>query len=233
VRCVSGVRLRSWRPSRRTLHRNAVALVIALVAAGVAALLIAREPERISLGSQRRMLSVLFADLQDFTPFAERSDPDQVSRVVAEFLEAMTAVIFEHGGTVDKFIGDSVMALWNAPLDDSQHASHACQAALAMQAALDALGERWEADGLPRQRMRIGVHTGLASVGNMGAPRRFAYTAIGDTVNVAARLEPLNATYGTRICVSEASFEAAGGRARWLVRWLDRVAVKGRAATRS
>ncbi len=189
---------------------------------------IARDPDRVRMGGERRTITVLFTDLKGFTTFSEAVDPVLLSRVITEYLDAMTEVVFRYGGTVDKFIGDAVMAFWNAPLDDPDHAVHACQAALDMQAALRRLGDRWEAEGLPRQRMRIGIHTGPASVGNMGTSQRFAYTALGDTVNLGARLEPLNNEYGTWVCVSQATLDAAGGRDQFLVRFLDLVAVKGK-----
>ena len=189
---------------------------------------IARDPDRVRMGGERRTLTVLFTDLKGFTSFSESVAPELLSRVITEYLQAMTRVVFQHQGTVDKFIGDAVMAFWNAPLDDPDHALHACEAALDMQAALAALGDRWEAEGLPRQRMRIGVHTGTASVGNMGTSERFAYTALGDTVNLAARLEPLNNEYGTWICISQETLEAAGGTQRFLARFLDLVSVKGK-----
>ncbi len=129
---------------------------------------------------------------------------------MTEYLAEMTSVVFDHGGTVDKFIGDSVMAFWNAPLDDAEHARYACESALAMQVALQKLNARWTEEGMATQRMRIGINTGPVSVGNMGTRQRFAYTAVGDSVNLAARLEPLNDEYGTRICVSQATVDAAG-----------------------
>ncbi len=189
---------------------------------------IARNPARLHLGGERREITVLFADLRGFTTFAEGVEPEVLSHVMTEYLDAMTGVIFAHGGTLDKFIGDAVMAFWNAPLDDAEHAQHAAIAALEMQTALAQLGERWQARGLRRHRMRIGIHTGPASVGNMGSSRRFAYTALGDAVNVAARLEPLNDAYGTDICLSERALAAAGGRQVLLVRSLGPVVLKGR-----
>lgn len=191
---------------------------------------IARDPDRVRLGGERRTISVLFSDLKGFTTFSETVEPEVLSQVITEYLDGMTAVVFRHGGTVDKFIGDAVMAFWNAPLDDPDHARHACEAALDMQAALRDLGDQWQARGLPRQRMRIGVNTGPVSVGNMGTTQRFAYTAFGDTVNLGARLEPLNNEYGTWTCLSQATLDAAGGPDRFLVRFLDLVAVKGKTA---
>ncbi|MBV9327511.1 MAG: adenylate/guanylate cyclase domain-containing protein, partial [Chloroflexi bacterium] len=189
---------------------------------------IGRHPQRVRLGGERRTITVLFTDLKGFTSFSETLDPEVLSRVLAEYLDAMSSVVFQFGGTLDKFVGDAVMAFWNAPLDDVDHAWHACQAALEMQAELSRLSDRWEAEGLARQQMRIGIHTGAASVGNMGSTRRFAYTAVGDTVNLAARLEPLNNEYGTRTCISQATFDAAQGHTPLLVRHLDLVAVKGK-----
>jgi adenylate cyclase len=209
-------------------HARSLVRALASVTPPSVAHEIARDPDRVRLGGERRTITVLFTDLFGFTSFSESVAPEVLSRVITEYLQAMTQVVFSHQGTLDKFIGDAVMAFWNAPLDDPDHAVHACAAALDMQAALSALSDRWEAQGLPRQRMRIGIHTGIASVGNMGTSWRFAYTALGDTVNLAARLEPLNNEYGTWICVSQETLDAAGGRQRFLVRFLDLVSVKGK-----
>jgi adenylate cyclase len=189
---------------------------------------IARDPTRVTLGGERRTVTVLFADLKGFTSFSESVEPEIVSHVMTDFLGAMTEVIFRHGGTVDKFIGDAVMALWNAPLDDPEHARHACDAALDMHAALAELGAQWEKEGLPRQHMRIGINTGPASVGNMGTRQRFAYTALGDTINLGARLEPLNGHYGTSVCISRTTLDTSNAYDRYLVRFLDLVDVKGK-----
>jgi|SRR5579859_5069158 len=189
---------------------------------------IGRNPERVRMGGERRVITVLFTDLKGFTSFSETIDPDVLSQVITDYLDAMTTVVFNLGGTLDKFIGDAVMAFWNAPLDDSDHAWHACQAAIEMQAALRRLSDGWQAAGLARQQMRIGINTGPASVGNMGSSRRFAYTALGDAVNLAARLEPLNNEYGTSICISQNTLDAINDRDNWLVRHLDLVAVKGK-----
>ena len=189
---------------------------------------IGRNPDRVRMGGERRVISVLFTDLKGFTSFSETVEPEVLSRVITEYLDAMTAVVFEYGGTLDKFVGDAVMAIWNAPLDDPDHARHACEAAIEMQAALARLSDRWEAAGLPRQSMRIGINTGPASVGNMGSSRRFAYTALGDAVNLAARLEPLNNEYGTSICISQSTLDALREQDVFLVRHLDLVVVKGK-----
>jgi adenylate cyclase len=189
---------------------------------------IGRNPERVRIGGERRVVSVLFTDLRDFTGYSEQVDPEVLTRILTEYLDAMTQIVFALGGTLDKFIGDAVMAFWNAPLDDPRHAWHACQAAIRMQAELARLSDRWEAEGLARQTMRVGINTGVASVGNMGSTRRFAYTAVGDAVNLAARLEPLNNEYGTSICISQSTLDAANASQDFLVRYLDLVAVKGK-----
>lgn len=186
-------------------------LVRTLVARGVPA-----EP-----GGQWRPLTLMFMDLAGFTGLAERLG-DRVVPVLATYLETMSREIMAAGGTVDKFIGDGIMAFWNAPADDGDHAVHACRAALACQAALaDFTGE---AAGLGA---RIGLNTGTVLVGNIGSAERLNYTAVGDPVNVAARLEPLNKRYGTGILLSKDTSRAAG--AAIVTRRLDTVAVYGRA----
>jgi adenylate cyclase len=226
--CVPLVGMLAYRVGTEQQRASALQTALASVIPPSVAREIARDPDRVRLGGERRTITVLFTDLKSFTAFSETVPPELLSRVITDYLDAMTGVVFRHGGTVDKFIGDAVMALWNAPLDDPEHARHACEAALEMQSALARLGDRWEAEGLPRQFMRIGVNTGPASVGNMGTSRRFAYTALGDTVNLGARLEPLNTAYGTSICISQTTLEAAGGYDRFLTRFLDLVEVKGK-----
>jgi adenylate cyclase len=218
----------AYRVGLEQRHSRAMQTALASVIPPSVAQEIARDPDRVRMGGERRTLTVLFTDLKGFTSFSEGVDPEILGHVIGQYLDAMTSVVFQHGGTLDKFIGDAVMAFWNAPLDEPEHARKACRAALDMQAALERLSDEWQAQGLPRQYMRIGINTGPASVGNMGSSRRFAYTALGDAVNLAARLEPLNNEYGTRICVSQATLDAAGGRQDFVVRYLDLVAVKGK-----
>jgi adenylate cyclase len=188
---------------------------------------IARNPDQVKLGGERRAVSVLFTDLKGFTSFSESVEPEVLSRVITQYLNAMTKVVFDSQGTVDKYIGDAVMAFWNAPQDQPDHARRACLTALEMQRTLARLSDDWQQEGLPRQYMRIGVNTGLVSVGNMGSALRMSYTALGDSVNLGARLEPLNNEYGTSICISEFTLAAAG--AGLCARYLDLVAVKGKA----
>jgi adenylate cyclase len=212
-------------------QRQARALQSALAAAipPSVAQEIARNPERVRIGGERRVLTIVFTDIKGFTSFSETIEPEVLGRIITEYLDAMTGVVFRFGGTLDKFVGDAVMAFWNAPLDDAEHAWHACQAALEMQAALARLSDRWSLEGLGRQSMRVGINTGPVSVGNMGSSQRFAYTAVGDAVNLASRLESLNDEYGTGICLSQNTLDAVGHhRETLLIRRLDLVRVKGK-----
>lgn len=184
-------------------------------------------PEKLTLGGENRELTLLFTDLAGFTSLSESLEPRSAADLLNRYFTAMNQVIFDYGGTIDKFIGDAVMAFWNAPLADPLHALHAAQAACAMQAAMASLNSELSADGLPELRMRIGVHTGTALVGNIGsAIGRLSYTAIGDTVNLASRLEGANKAYGTHILLSESTAQQLQGCIA--LRAVDRVCVKGR-----
>jgi adenylate cyclase len=156
------------------------------------------------LGGVRREVTILFTDVTNFTGIAEAADPDSLMRQTSRHLAALTDAFHVEGGTVDKFIGDSVMVFWNAPHLQSDHVERACRAALAAKAASDALNIQLEAEGLPPFAVRLGMHFGDAVVGNVGSAERMNYTALGNSVNPAARLEGLNKEYGTTILVSEA-----------------------------
>ncbi len=175
--------------------------------------------------SETRELTVLFADIRGFTAMAEKMEPQDLREYLNEFLTAMTEVIHAHRGTVDKYIGDAVMAFWGAPLEDPAHADHAVEAALAMQLEAQQLSRRFEARGLPPLVVGIGVNTGMVRVGEMGSKLRRAYTVIGDAVNLAARLQGLTKRYAAQVIVGEATVrrcvqERFGA--------LDRVTVAGR-----
>jgi adenylate cyclase len=178
------------------------------------------------LGGTMRELTVQFCDIAGFTTLSETISPWQVVDYLAEYLQAMSAAIRANAGTIDKFVGDGILALYNAPHEVADHAAHACQASLEAVYRLDRLRTRWIAEGRPVFDIRIGLNTGEALVGNIGTPDRFAYTAVGDAVNLASRLEGLNKVYGTRILASAAVRAAAGPGFEW--RCLDRVAVLGR-----
>jgi adenylate cyclase len=181
---------------------------------------------RIALGGERRELTVLFCDLAHFTVMCETMAPERVADVVNVYANEMTRTIMAHGGTVDKFIGDAVMAFWGAPLPDADHASRAVDAAEAMREAMRQAQPRFDALGAPGLALRIGIHSGPAIVGNMGSDLRFEYTALGDTVNLASRLEGANKAYGTTILLSGAT--AAKLPPRQHVRRIDRIRVKGK-----
>jgi adenylate cyclase len=183
---------------------------------------IVADPGRLKLGGERRAVSVLFCDLAGFTTISERMSPEAVVELLTRYLTAVTRVVIDSGGTVVKYLGDGMMALWGAPLDDPDHARHACESAIAMQAALAALN----AELATPLSMRVGVHSGDAVVGNMGSDTRFDYTATGDTVNLASRLEGVNKLYGTGILVSDATVRLAGDAVRF--RRVDLVRVKGK-----
>jgi adenylate cyclase len=183
-------------------------------------------PELLKLGGTRREISVLFSDLAGFTSLSEKLTPDAVGQVVNTYLNAMTHVVMKHGGTVDKFIGDAVMAFWGAPLEDHAHALHAVHAAIEMQEQMDALQPRFAALGVDNLKLRIGINSGPAIVGNMGSDLRFDYTAIGDTVNLASRLEGANKAYGTPILIAESTAREVSKQVP--LRQVDRVRVKGK-----
>ncbi len=188
---------------------------------------LAAHPERLRLGGEHRELSVMFTDLANFTTLAEVLEPDRAADLLNRYLTEMNQIIFRHSGTIDKFIGDGIMAFWNAPLEDKLHAQHAVQSAIEMQAAMDALRKQLAAEGFPEIRMRIGVHTGVALVGNMGsAIGRLSYTAIGDSINLTARLEGANKEYGTEILLTAATAGKLDGSI--VLRRVDLVKVKGK-----
>jgi adenylate cyclase len=156
------------------------------------------------LGGVRREVTILFTDVTNFTGIAEAAEPDSLMHQTSRHFAALTAAFLAEGGTVDKFIGDSVMVFWNAPHMQFDHVERACRAALSAKAASDALNTQFEAEGLPPFAVRLGIHFGDAVVGNVGSAERMNYTALGNSVNLAARLEGLNKEYGTTILVSEA-----------------------------
>ncbi len=183
-------------------------------------------PEKLKLGGERRRVTLFFSDLAGFTTMSERLAPEAVVALLNDYLSRMTEIILEEMGTVDKFEGDAIMAFWGAPLDQEDQAVRACRAALRQQEALKELNEHLGRQNLPLLNMRIGLHSGEAIVGNLGSQSRFDYTVIGDTVNLASRLEGLNKFYGTDIMASDVTVAECGPAVEFME--LDRVAVKGR-----
>ncbi len=183
-------------------------------------------PEKLELGGERRQVTLFFSDLAGFTTISERLSPETVVGLLNDYLSAMTEIILDEEGTVDKFEGDAIMAFWGAPLEQPDQALRACRAALRQQAALKELNRQFAGLNLPPLSMRIGLNTGDAIVGNLGSVKRFDYTVIGDTVNLASRLEGVNKFYGTHIMASEVTAMACRGAVEF--RELDLVAVKGK-----
>ncbi len=180
----------------------------------------------LQLGGQSRFLTILFCDVEAFSTLAERiAARDLLSRVSA-LLGGITRRVHEEKGTIDKFVGDGVMAFWGAPAPLTDHAFHACVAALAIQRDLRQLNEEWRSKGAPEMQLRVGIHSDVVLVGNVGSDERMSYTVLGDGVNIAARLEGCNKIFGTRICISQDTFREAGDQL--CTRPIDEVLVKGR-----
>ncbi|WP_119418385.1 CHASE2 domain-containing protein [Desertibaculum subflavum] len=194
---------------------------------------IAEHPELLRLGGQTRDMTILFSDIRGFTTISERfkSNPQGLTHLINRFLTPMTNIIEAQGGTIDKYIGDCIMAFWNAPLDDPAHAANACDTALAMLARLAALNDELEAEARAEGRIHaplnvgIGLNTGDVVVGNMGSEKRLSYTVMGDAVNLASRLEGQSKTYGVAIVIGERTRALAPDHAHLE---LDRIAVKGK-----
>jgi adenylate cyclase len=195
---------------------------------------LAQDPSQLRLGGERRTLSILFCDVRGFTTISEelRNDPEQLTSLINRLLTPLSDTVLKHNGTIDKYIGDCVMAFWNAPLDDPDHALHAVSAAVEM---LDAtkrlnleLAEEARIFGRPPRVLQIGigVNTGECVVGNMGSARRFDYSALGDSVNLASRLEGQSKNYGAPLLIGEQTAMAVAGSLN--VVELDRIRVKGR-----
>jgi adenylate cyclase len=184
--------------------------------------------QKLELGGQSRFLTILFSDVEGFSTMAENMPSRDLLGRMSALLELVSRAVHEEQGTIDKFVGDGVMAFWGAPALLEDHAWHACIAALRIQRALDDLNRRWRRAGGPEMRVRIGIHSDSVLVGNIGSEERMSYTVIGDGVNIASRLEGINKTYGTLTCISHDTFREAGDRL--CVRPIDEVAIKGRRA---
>ncbi|MBB2700342.1 UNVERIFIED_ORG: adenylate cyclase [Rhizobium esperanzae] len=195
---------------------------------------LSNDPSQLKLGGERRTLSVLFSDVRGFTTIAEtlKDDPEQLTGLINRLLTPLSDVVMDHGGTIDKYMGDCIMAFWNAPLDDPDHALHAVRAALAMQAAISRLNNQLEreAAALGRKphvlKMGVGINTGECIVGNMGSNRRFDYSCLGDSVNLASRLEGASKNYGVALLLGEETAKLVA--VNYTVIELDRIIVKGR-----
>lgn len=184
-----------------------------------------RAPTEVSLAGESREMTVLFSDVRGFTSISENLEPSEVTRLMNAFLTPMTWIIHQHRGTIDKYMGDAIMAFWGAPLADPDHARHALHAAWRMQRAMKDLQSEFEREGWPQLQVGIGLNSGTMNVGNMGSEFRMAYTALGDAVNLGSRLEGLTRTYGVDMIVSESTRHAVP---EFEYRELDFVRVRGK-----
>jgi adenylate cyclase len=183
-------------------------------------------PDQAELGGKRRDMTVLFSDIRGFTTVTERGNPEELVSQLNEYFSRMVEIVFRNKGTVDKFVGDMVMALFSAPLDDPEHANHAVEAAVEMVKELGELNRAWVAKGMTALDIGIGVNSGDMIAGNIGSSSIMSYTVIGDNVNLGARLESLNKDYKTRIIISEATRARLTGQ--FDIRPLGDVIVKGK-----
>ena len=187
------------------------------------------DSSQLKLGGEKREISVLFSDIRGFTSFAEHMQPQELSHFLNSYLTCMTNIVLDRAGVIDKYIGDAIMAFWGAPLDDKKHAFDSVMVALDMISILQDFNKENSGVSVPMINIGIGINSGEATVGNMGSEKRFDYTAIGDNVNLASRLEGLNKFYGTNIIVSQATYDMAGVEDSAITfREIDRVRVKGR-----
>ncbi|MGH6629436.1 MAG: adenylate/guanylate cyclase domain-containing protein, partial [Burkholderiales bacterium] len=190
--------------------------------------LLENDPARyLRRGGELKELTVMFSDIRGFTAMSEGMTPDELVRLLNEYLGEMTDIVFRRWGTLDKYIGDAIMAFWGSPFPQEDHAQRACYAALDMCARLEELNAQWRAHGRKTLAVGVGVNTGPVNVGNMGSDKRLAWTVMGDNVNLASRLEGLTKEYGVRIVMSEATWQQVASQ--FVGRELDRIRVKGKA----
>ena len=185
-----------------------------------------KNPDMINLGGEKRNITIFFSDIRGFTSISERLEPEELVHLLNEYLTEMTSIIIKDQGLVDKYMGDAIMAFWGAPLDLPGHAKIACSSSLEMVEKLDELKKKWKEEGIPSFDIGIGINSGNAIVGNMGSTTRFDYTAMGDNVNLASRMEGLNKLYGTNIIITEKTYKIV--KDDFEIRRLDAVKVKGK-----
>lgn len=186
------------------------------------------DPTRLQLGGERKTLSIFFSDLEGFSCLAERMEPEPLTALLNDYLTDMSNIILDEGGTLDKYLGDGIVAFWNAPLDQPDHAACACRAALRCQQRLTERAEEFTSRAGGALKARIGLHTGEVVVGNIGSKVRFDYSILGDAANLASRLESANKLFGTAIMVSETTWLQAGGDVDFIGREIGMIKVAGR-----
>ena len=185
-----------------------------------------KNPDKLNLGGEKRNITIFFSDIRGFTSISEKLTPEELVHLLNEYLSEMSSIITKDQGLVDKYMGDAIMAFWGAPLDQSNHAEMACSSSLEMMDKLRELQIKWKKEGIPSFEIGIGLNSGDAIVGNMGSFDRFDYTAMGDNVNLASRMEGLNKIYGTNTIITENTFKAV--KDKFEVRRLDAAKVKGK-----
>ena len=180
------------------------------------------------MGGETREMTFLFSDIRGFTPISEKykGNPEGLTKLINRFLTRMTDVIISNGGTIDKFMGDCIMAFWNAPIENNKHRDMAIKSAVEMQAVLKKLNSQLVTEGLPEINIGIGINTGEALVGNMGSEQRFDYSVIGDAVNLASRLESSSKTLGKTLVVGESTVK--GSEKDYNFEFVDEITVKGK-----
>lgn len=186
-----------------------------------------KDPDNIQVGGRKMDITCLFSDVRDFTSISETLSAQDLANVLNDYMTQMTDIVFDTKGTLDKYIGDAIVAIWGAPLQIGNHAQHAVHAAIRMAEAMPGMNEDFKKRNLPHFDVGIGLNTGECSVGNMGSTRIFSYTALGDNMNLGARLEGLCKYYGTQILISEATLKSIDAQAL-TIRPIDKVIVKGR-----
>jgi adenylate cyclase len=209
---------REKRKIRRTFSQYLSPGVIALVE---------KDPnEYIHPGGEVKNLTVMFSDIRDFTTLSEGLTPDELVNLLNEYLTVMTDILFRHLGTLDKYIGDAIMAFWGSPYPQEDHAYRACCCALEMITGLEELNRKWEEKGGRRIAIGVGLNSGPVNVGNMGSDKRLAWTVMGDNVNLASRLEGMTKQYRSRVIISESTYEQVAHQ--FVAREVDRIRVKGK-----
>jgi adenylate cyclase len=187
---------------------------------------ILKDPKKLVLGGEEKRLTCLFSDIRGFTTVSESLKPDALVKLINDYLTPMTDIVLKNDGTIDKYMGDAIMAFWGAPVWQEDHHVRACRTALEMMKKLDELQVVWQKAGIPKLAIGVGISTGRVTVGNMGSSTRFDYTIMGDTVNLGSRLEGLNKEYGTYIIVPKYTYEDV--KAEFIFRQIDMVKVKGK-----
>jgi len=209
-------------------RRRTKAMFSRYVSASVAEELM-RDPDSVGLGGSRKVVTIMFCDIRGFTSYSEGKDPEEVVSRLNEYLTAMTNVIFQNGGTLDKYLGDGLMAIFGAPVYYPDHIQRAIRTAVEIQHEINELNRKWAANNHQPLNIGVGLNTGNALIGNVGSPERMDYTAIGEDVNLASRVEGLTKTFDTLVVISERSVKLLGEQPSlpWNFQFLGHAEVKG------